>query len=240
MKVEDIEYEVDGVTMLGRLAYDDTKSGPRPGVLLCHEAPGIDDNVKTRAERLAGLGYVAFGLDCHGGGRVLPLDEVMTLLGPLMADTDRFRRLGLAGLEVLRAQEQTDPDRLAAIGFCMGGALALELARAGTDLKAVVGFHPSLDTRRPEDAKNITASVLVCVGTDDPFVTLDQRLAFEKEMKEGGVADWRMDLYGGVGHSFTNEAADQVGMPGIAYHGPSDQRSWQTMLSLFEERLAPV
>src|SRR5256885_15990677 len=75
MHVEDVEYEHDGVKMLGRLAYDEAHRGTRPAVLLCHEAPGLDDNVKGRVERLAELGYVAFGLDCHGGGKVLSLDD---------------------------------------------------------------------------------------------------------------------------------------------------------------------
>ena len=240
MHVEDVEYEHDHVRMLGHLAYDETRSGKRPAVLLCHEAPGIDDNVKSRVERLAALGYVAFGLDCHGGGKVLALDEVIRRLGALVGDVERFRAVGFAGLDVLLAQPQADRNRVAAIGFCMGGALALELARAGADLKAVVGFHPSLDTARPQDAKNIRASVLVCCGTADPFISQEQRLSFEREMTEGGVVDWRMDVYGGVGHSFTNKAADDVGIPGVAYHEPSDRRSWQTMLSLLEERFGRV
>jgi dienelactone hydrolase len=240
MHVEDVEYEVDGTTMVGRLAYDETRSGRRPGVLLCHEAPGLDEHVKGRAERLAGLGYTAFALDCWGGGQVLAFDDVMPKLASLMAEPERMRGLGRAALNVLRSHEQTDPERMAAIGYCMGGAMALELARGGEDLKAVVGFHPSLDTARPEDARNITASVAVCCGTADPFISRDQRIAFEKEMTDGGVADWRMDVYGGVGHSFTNPRAGEFGMPGIAYHKASDERSWRTMLGLFDEKLGAV
>jgi dienelactone hydrolase len=240
VQVEDIEYDVDGTTMRGRLAYDDTRAGTRPGVLLCHEGPGLDDNVKERAERLAALGYVAFALDCHGGGRVLERDEMLPRIGALMGDPDRFRALGFAGLDVLRAQPHTDRARVAAIGFCMGGALCLELARAGADLQAVVGFHPSLATARAEDARQITSSVLVCVGTDDPLVPLEQRLAFEQEMRDGGVAVWRLDVYGGVGHSFTNRATIGAGMPGVEYHEGADRRSWQTMLGLFSEKLGPV
>src|SRR5436853_4280853 len=114
MHVEDVEYEHDGIKMLGRLAYDDAHRGSRPAVLLCHEAPGIDDNVKSRAERLAALGYVAFGLDCHGGGKVLALDAVMGRLGALVGDIERFRGLGFAGLDVLLAQPPTDRNRVAA------------------------------------------------------------------------------------------------------------------------------
>src|SRR5438067_1844549 len=105
MHTEDIEYEVDGQRMVGRLAYDDGKAGRRPAVLISHEAPGVDDNVKNRAERLAALGYVAFALDYIGNGTPLPIEEVMVKLGPLMADPDRIRRLAKAGLDVLLADD---------------------------------------------------------------------------------------------------------------------------------------
>jgi dienelactone hydrolase len=239
MHAESISYDLDGTGLVGHVAYDEARTGARPAVLLCHEGPGLDDHVRGRAERLAALGYVAFALDCYGGGD-LPIEEAMARLGALMGDPDRFRRLGFAGLHILLAQPQTDPGRVAVIGYCMGGALALEMARAGAEVQAVVGFHPSLGTSRPEDAQNITASVLVCCGTNDPFIPLDARLAFEKEMTDGGVADWRIDVYGGVGHSFTNPAVDALGIPGIAFDERADRRSWQTMLTLFDEKVGAV
>jgi dienelactone hydrolase len=240
MHAESVSYTVADVTMIGHLAYDEAATGPRPTVLLCHEGPGLDDHVKGRAERLAGLGYTAFALDCYGGGVPLPIDEAMDKLVALMGDADTFRALGYAGLDVLLSQPQADRRRVAVIGYCMGGALALELARSGADVQAVVGFHPSLDTVRPEDAKNITASVLVCCGTEDPFISLDQRLAFEREMHDGGVADWNIEVYGDVGHSFTNAAFNGLGIPGIAYDERADRRSWQSMLELFDEKLGPL
>ena len=85
----------------------------------------------------------------------------------------------------------------------------------------------------------ICGSVLVCIGAEDPFVPPDQRLAFEQEMREGGV-DWRMNLYGGAVHSFTNERATDMAMQGVAYHRPTDERSWRAMLDLFEEKLLPA
>jgi dienelactone hydrolase len=238
MHIEDIEYDVDGQAMVGHLAYDDSRTGRRPAVLLCHEGGGLDDNVKGRAERLAGLGYVAFALDYYGGGKPLPTTaEAMERLGPLMADPDRTRRLAFAGLDVLTTHERADPDRVAAIGFCFGGAMSLELGRAGAELKAIVGFHPGLGTGRPEGSKNITGSVLMCLGTADAFVSAEQRLAFEKEMTDAGVADWSIEVYGGVGHSFTNPAADELGIPGLGYHQRSDERSWQSMRRLFAETI---
>jgi dienelactone hydrolase len=236
---EDIAYEADGRQMLGHLAVDDRGSGRRPAVLVAHEGPGLDDHAKGRARRLAELGYVAFALDYVGGGKPLPPDAVFDRLGPLMADPERIRALGQAGLDVLLSQGQTDPSRVAAIGFCFGGTMALELARGGADLKTVVGFHSGLATARPTDARNIVGAVLVCIGVDDPLVPVDQRAAFEQEMREGGV-DWRMNLYGGAGHSFTNERAGEYGMPGVEYNELADARSWRAMLDLFDEKLGPL
>jgi dienelactone hydrolase len=237
--IEDIEYEVDGVRMIGHLATDDTRSGKRPAVLVCHEGPGLDDHAKRRAEQLAELGYVAFALDYHGGGVPVPLDQMMERLMPLMSDPERVRRLGKGGLDVLLAHPDADAARVAAIGYCFGGTMALELARGGADLKAVVGFHSGLQTTRPEDAANIKGRVLVCIGTEDPLIPPDQRAAFEEEMRAAGV-DWRMNLYGGAAHSFTNPRASEAGMPGIEYHGPTDARSWTAMRDLFDEALGPV
>jgi dienelactone hydrolase len=235
--IEDIAYAVDGTEMIGHLAYDEGAPERRPAVLLCHEGPGLDEHVKGRAERLAELGYVAFALDYHGGGVPLPLEEAMPRLGVLMGDPSLTRRLAHAGLDVLLAQPNVDADRVAAIGFCFGGAMVLELARSSADVKAIVGFHPSLHPS--PDSKHIKGSVLMCVGTDDPFVSLEQRLAFEKDMSDGQVADWCLELYGDVGHSFTNPRAGELGMPGIAYDAKADARSWDAMLRLFAETISP-
>ena len=238
MRLEDIEYHIAGRRLLGHLAYDDTLPGKRPAVLLCHEGGGLDDNVKERAERLAALGYVAFALDYFGDGKRSPtMEEAMALLRPIAADPDLTRRLGLAGLDVLATHEAADPDRVAAIGFCFGAAMALELGRAGAELKAIVGFHPGLGMGRTEDSKNIRAGVLLCVGSDDPFATAEQRLAFETEMTEAGVADWSIEVYGGVGHSFTNPEAGDRGIPALRYDRRADERSWQSMLRLFAETI---
>ena len=235
MHIEDIEYEVDGKRLIGHLAVDDAAGRQRPAVLVCHEGPGLSDHAKNVAERLAGLGYVAFALDYHGGGKPLPREEMGPALGALMGDADRIRRLARAGLHVLLAQPTADAGRVAAIGYCFGGTMALELARDGADIKATVGFHSGLATARPGDAENITGSVLTLIGTEDPIIPPEQRADFEKEMREGNV-EWRMVLYGGAQHSFTNPLASSFGMPGIAYDEMTDKRSWKAMLDLFEEK----
>src|SRR5262249_41936680 len=151
----------------------------------------------------------------------------------------RVRALGQAGLDVLLAQPQTDPDRVAAIGLCFGGTLVLELARRGADLKAVVCFHSGLGTTRPDDAANISGQVHACIGAADPISRPGQRVAFEEEMRAGNV-DWRMHLHGGAGHSSSNVKASTLGMPGIEYHEPTDERSWRAMIDLFDEALGPA
>jgi dienelactone hydrolase len=151
-----------------------------------------------------------------------------------MGSPERTRALGRAGLDQLLANPRVDHSKVAAIGFCFGGTMALELARAGTDLAAVVGFHSGLGTSAPAATGAIAAKILVCIGVDDPIIPPDQRAAFEAEMNAAG-ADWRMYLFSGAAHSFTNKAADAMGMPGIKYHALTDARSWRAMVDLFEE-----
>jgi len=231
----DVEYEVDGTRMVGRLALPDG-DGRRPGVLIAHEGNGLDDFQKTRAERFAALGYVAFALDYHGGG--VPMTDRAAINARLdrLDDATVGRAVAQAGLDVLLAHARTDATRVAAVGYCYGGALVLELARGGADLKAIVGFHPGLTTRRPEDAAAIRGAVLVCIGADDPLIGLDQRTAFEAEMRAAGV-DWRMYVFGGAQHSFTHPRADATGLRGLAYDRPTDERSWRAMLDLFAETI---
>jgi dienelactone hydrolase len=232
-----LSYEGDGARMLGFLARDDERSGPHPAVLIAPEAPGLDDYNRERCRRLAALGYVALALDFHGDGVVLTdRTEMMQRLQGFMAEPLRIRARAQAALAALRAQADVDAARTAAIGYCFGGTIALELARGGADVKAVVAFHAGLSTARPQDATNITAKILVCNGADDPIVPAEQRLAFEKEMTAGQV-DWRLYLHGGVGHAFTRRGSEAMGVPGFAYHPAADQRSWHAMLELFAETI---
>jgi dienelactone hydrolase len=242
MKIENIAYTADGVDMIGTLAVDEGRPGKRPGILVCHEGGGLTDHARDIAKRLAGLGYVAFAMDYFGGGGGGPLADRTQAMPKIMAwraDAAGIRLRAAAALEVLKAQSQTDHDRLAAIGYCFGGTTSLELARAGADLKAVVGFHSGLGTARPQDAANIVGKVLVAIGADDPIIAPEERLAFEREMTAAGV-DWRLHLYGGASHSFTNRNAAAFGRSGFDYHAASDQRSWRAMIDLFDEVFGPV
>ncbi len=233
MQITDIEYAHEGVRLVGQLAVDEERPGTRPAILIAHDAAGLGDHPKATARRLAELGYVAFALDYYGDGQPLPPEQIGERFGALHGDPDRVRSLGRAGLEVLLASEYADPARAAAIGYCFGGTLSLELARSGADLTAVVGFHSGLATTRPEDAASITGKVLVCIGADDPIIPPEQRADFEAEMRAAGV-DWQMHLYGGAVHSFTNPTADGSN-PAIKYDANADRRSWQAMRNLFAE-----
>ena len=236
MLVSAVPYEADGREMIGTLVVPDG-SELRPAVLVAHEGGGLDEHARTIASRVAELGYVAFALDYHGGGeRLSDREAINERLTGLIGDPDRTRALARAGLTALLGADGVDAERVAAIGFCFGGTMVLELARDGADLKAVVGFHSGLGTTRPENASNIRAKVLVCIGAEDPLITPDERAAFEAEMRAGGV-DWRMNLYGGAVHSFTNPNAHRAGFAGIEYHEPTAVRSWRAMLDLFAETL---
>jgi len=235
-----LPYHGDGLRMVGYFAIDDANPGSRPAVLVAPEAPGLDDFNRERCTRLAALGYAAFALDIHGGGEVIGNREQMAeRLKLFMADPMRTRSRAQAALSTLRAQPGVDGTRVAAIGYCFGGTVALELARSGADIKAAIGFHAGLGTARPQDAKNIRAKILICNGVQDPIVPLEQRIAFEQEMEAGGV-DWQLNLYGGAGHAFTRPGAAALGLPGFAYSKTADERSWQAMLNLFSETLGPV
>jgi len=139
-----------------------------------------------------------------------------------------------AGLEVLKKHPLTDVNRIAAIGYCFGGTVVLEMARSGAELAGVVSFHGGLSTPNPSDAKNIKGKVLVLHGADDPAVPPDQVIAFQDELRKAGV-DWQMVSYGGAVHSFTNPEAGNDPSRGAAYNEKADKRSWEAMKTFFGE-----
>ena len=238
MKTETIQNKDGDVTLVGYLAYDDTKQGKRPGILVMPEAFGLGDHAKKRAERLAELGYVALAGDPYGNGQQAgDLPAAMKLATPLFENVDKLRKRGRAGLDKLASLPQVDNTRLAAMGFCMGGTFSLELARDGAPLRGIVSFHGGLQTQRPATPGGVKAKILVCTGADDPMIPVAQVNGFEEEMTKAN-ADWQVLSFGGTVHSFTNKDADAVGMPGIKYNKSADERSWKAMKSFFEEIFA--
>jgi len=237
MLTQDIDYGADGATLRGFVAFNEA-DGPRPGVLVFHEGLGLGDFAMEKARQLAALGYVALAADMFGERRqARNLQEVATLVGGLRAEPERLRARSLAALTALAGLPQVDRGKLAAIGFCFGGSVVLELARSGAELKAVVSFHGVLATKLPAVEGQVKASVLVLTGADDPLAPPDQVTAFEAEMRAAKVADWQVVSYGNTLHGFANPAADGSMMRTALYHAQSDRRSWAAMRALFDEVL---
>ena len=212
IKTETIPYKVGDTECRGYLAYDDSIEGKRPGVLVVHEWWGLNDYAKQRTEELAKLGYVAFAADIYGEGKTTehPADAGK-MAGEVRANVDQWRKRAQAALEVLKAQPQCDTEKLAAIGYCFGGATALQLAYTGADLEAVATFHGALPAATAEEAKQIKAELQINHGADDPMIGADAVAAFKKPLDEAGVK-YEFIAYPGAVHSFTVPTADEVGI----------------------------
>jgi dienelactone hydrolase len=220
-----LEYRADNVTLRGQLAVPEGQ-GRRPGVIIFPEAPGIGAHVIRRALALARLNYVALAADPHGEGAAFadPI-QIGAAVDGLKSDPQRLLRRLQAGLSALIGVPQVDKTRLAAIGYCFGGWCALELARTGAALQGVGVFHGALTTTQQGSASRIKAKVLICSGSRDPLVPLDQIVAFDEEMTPAGV-DWQVSLYGGVQHGFTSPEAGSNPRPGFGYSPTADARAW--------------
>ncbi|MFC9386916.1 dienelactone hydrolase family protein [Streptomyces venezuelae] len=229
-----VEYPADGLTMIGHLALP-AGAGPRPAVLLGPEGLGLNDFQRSLADSLAELGYVALAFDIHGGRYFTDPQEMLARALPLLADPDRMREIGHAALDVLRAEPRTDPDRIAAVGYGTGGAIALELGRAGVDLRAI-GTINALTTGRPGEAARIRCPVWAGVGSEDLIMAAAQREAFAAEMQAAGV-DWRLVVYGGALHAFHHPPVDHDTVPGVGHHPLHARRAWRDIVDLLAECL---
>lgn len=224
-----IDYTVDGKEYQGYLAYDSEIKDLRPGVLVFPEWWGLTDYPRQRARELAQLGYIAFAVDMYGKGVVTDkADEAGKLAGQFYQNFDNFAKMTKVGYDELLKQEHVDSSKIAAIGFCFGGTCALELARNGADLKGVVSFHGGLKTVHPEMAKNITGKVLAFQGDVDPFSPMTDVEEFETEMKDAGV-DYKMVIFPGAKHAFTNPKADTYGLDGVSYNAEAEKASMDEM-----------
>ena len=223
-----VEYQAGDVTCEGWQAYDDTGAGQRPAVLVIHQWTGISPHEKAAARRLAELGYNVLVADIYGKGVRPQPPEAGKVAGSYKADRALLRSRARAALDVLAKDARTAPGQLAAVGYCFGGTAALELARSGAALKAVVTFHGGLDSPAPGDGRNIRARVLALHGADDPFVPAKDVDAFEREMQVAKV-DYRLIKYPGAVHSFTHIEAGDDNSRGAAYNADADKASWSEM-----------
>lgn len=237
IKTQVIEYKQGDTVLEGFLAYDDAVPGKRPGLLIGHTWTGVSPFIRARAERYARMGFVAFVPDIYGKGvRPAPPKESAAEMGKYMSNRPLLRARTLAGFEILKSQPTVDASKLLASGYCFGGAIVLELARAGADVAGVVTYHGSLSNPTPADAKNIKGRVLVLHGADDPVVPPKEVEAFEKEMRDAKV-DWQLVAYGNTVHSFTDPGAGNDNSKGAAYNEKAEKRSWIAMQDFFKEVL---
>jgi dienelactone hydrolase len=235
MKTEALEYKDGDVLCRGFLATPDG-ADRRAGIVVAHEAPGLDDHPKRRAQMLAELGYVALALDMYGGGKTVMGEETMKIMVPFRESAGLTRGRARAALDALGKHPRVDAGRLGAMGYCFGGLVVLELARSGAPLKGVVSFHGILETKAPARGGEVKAKMLICTGADDPLVPPEQVLGFQKEMTEAKV-DWQVHTYGGAKHAFTNVNADKVGRAALGYNKSADDRSWEAMRDFWGEVL---
>lgn len=240
IKTEVIEYQIDGEAFQGFLCYDDADDRKRPGVLVCHEWWGCNDYARQRAEMLATMGYIAFALDMYGKGRTTTDPKVAgEWAGAATGDLALLRKRASAGLKVLADHKLTDAARLGAIGYCMGGTVALELARGGADLKASVAFHAStISARNEADNANVKGRIMVCHGAEDAFVKPGEIEKFQTQMKSAKI-DYVFIAYAAAVHAFTNPAADAAKLPSVGYNAAADKRSWVHMREFLAEAFAP-
>lgn len=235
VQTEKVIYESNGTKLEGIIAYDDSVKKPVPGILVFHEWMGNGAYTEMRAKELAELGYVALAADVYGQGvRAKDVKEAMELSGKYKNDRKLMRERAQAAFKALSQNKKVDKTKMAAIGYCFGGTVALELARDGAPLRSVVSFHGGLAT--PMKAEKLSPKVLVLHGGDDPYVPQAEVNDFQEEMRKA-KADWQFVSYGNTVHSFTNPEAGSDASKGAAYNEVSAKRSWKEMVSFFKETL---
>ncbi|GFE79839.1 dienelactone hydrolase [Steroidobacter agaridevorans] len=236
MKSQQLAYSNGKTHFVGYLAWDDSREGKRPGVIVFPEAFGLGEHAREKANRLAQAGYIALAADLHGGGFVhKDLASVRPVIQGLYANRAEWRSIATAAYDALLAQPLVDSNRVGAIGFCFGGTTCLELARTGgANVRAIATFHSGLNVGLPEDAGRMQSKVLVCHGSEDPLVSQESIDAFMAEMRREKI-DWQFIYLGNAVHSFSEPAADERGSPQFAYSKTAEARGWAAMTHLFNE-----
>lgn len=237
IQTRELPYQgADGTRLIGYYAYDDAISGKRPGVVVVHEWWGLNDYSKRRARDLAALGYSALAIDMYGQGKHTehPADA-QAFMQAAMADANAAKARFLSGLDLLKTQPQTDAGKLAAIGYCFGGKVVLDMARQGVPLAGVVSFHGALATATRATPGSVKARVLVEHGAADSMVSSDDVAALSAEMVKAG-ADFQLVSLPGAKHGFSNPGADAHQAHGVdvGYQPAADQRSWADMQAFFK------
>jgi dienelactone hydrolase len=221
LNTRQLAYRDEDARLNGFLAVDPTRGDKRPGILVVHGGAGLDDHARGRARRFAEAGFVAFACDMYGEA-VVGRDAIMRHVMELRNNRDMLRRRASRAMDVLAQHPDVD-GRIAAVGYCLGGMVALELARGGAALAGTVSVHGSLDTPHPAAPSTVRGKILVCHGALDPHVPMTQVTTFAEEMTHAGV-DYQLIIYGTAMHGFTHETATGQ-QPGVRYDEAADRRS---------------
>lgn len=232
IEVRYIQYRHGDVELVGYMAQPSRY--PRAAILIVPTIAGPNSIMFDRARWLASLGYSAMVADMYGIGEVSDNAQARTMAGALRSDPEYYRERFRCALDALRAESKLANHRIAAIGYCMGGEIVLEMARGGEDIALVVTFHGLLATPLPAKRGAVKSRVLVLHGRADPMVPPKQVRAFQDEMDAAGV-NWHMHIYSGVIHGFTDPANDTLPFEAVGYNESADKQSKAAMLSMFEE-----
>jgi dienelactone hydrolase len=224
---EMVPYSVDGEAFEGNRA---KPAGPSKGlVVIVHAWGGLTDYEQKRADMIAALGYEAFALDLYGkGNRPTDTDARRKEATKLYDDPARMRKLLLAGLKEAR---QGGPEPAVVIGYCFGGAAALELARSvkAENIKGYVTFHGALKTPEGESYPSSTPPLLILHGGADTSVTMEDVAALSREL-EGAKVPYEIQVYSGAPHGFTI-------FDSPAYRKDADAKSWAAFTQFLGTRL---
>jgi len=238
---EEITYSADGVEMNGHIAWDASKRGPRPGVLVVHEWWGCNDYAKRRARMLAEAGYTGMAMDLYGGGQIAAnREEAAGLMNARIADMEGTRARFLAALEVLKEHDTVDSGRTGAIGYCFGGGVVTHMARMGAPLKVTGSFHGAVGLAAVDGPARFDCRIMVYNGEADTLISADQIKGFKMMMqKTGGRYDF-IQMPGAL-HGFSNPQAtangEKYGLP-LAYNPLADESSWAHFRLTMEHEFA--
>ncbi len=236
LKEETVTYKVDSLTMTSFVAYDENKTGKRPGILVIHEWWGLNDYVKMRVRKLAELGYIAMAVDMYGNNQMGPDPKTAEKLSmPFYINPIMAKKHFDAAMDNFKKNSITDTTKLAAMGYCFGGGMSLGMAMLGADLDGAICFHGNLNVA-PVKKDLLKAEVLVLHGNADAFVPQAEIDQFKKQMDSIG-AKYTFIGYDSATHAFTNPEAtaigEKYGLP-IKYNAKADSASWTEMKSFFE------
>jgi dienelactone hydrolase len=238
-RADKVSWTAGGKTFDGYLVYDDASKALRPGLVMFPNWYGVNDHAIAKAKTIAGKDYVILLADAYGAGvRPTNADEAGKAAGAVYADPEGIRVRVAAAMATLKASGEkapVDTSRIGAIGFCFGGAMALELARGGADIAGVATFHGNLATKLPAAKGAVKAPLLVMTGGDDSYVPPAQVTAFQDEMRNAG-ADWQVVSFGGAVHCFAEP--DETTPGGCLYNEKAYRRSMKMMHDFFAEVFA--